>query len=102
MKHSDVLRFSQSIVSCTLPAWRNRVRRRILVIPRGASLEDQRMMKRAIELGRAAGERGEVPVGAVIYRAGVILSAASNKLAYMMRGYCIHKPLSSEGKVNTT
>ena len=78
MKHSDVLRFSQSIVSCTLPAWRNRVRRRILVIPRGASLEDQRMMKRAIELGRAAGERGEVPVGAVIYRAGVILSEASN------------------------
>ena len=78
MKHFDGLRNAQSITSCALPAWRNRVRRRILVIPRGASLEDQRMMKRAIELARTAGERGEVPVGAVIYRAGVILSEASN------------------------
>jgi tRNA(adenine34) deaminase len=49
-----------------------------LVIPCGASLEDQRMMKRAMQLARTAGERGEVPVGAVIYRAGVILSEASN------------------------
>jgi tRNA(adenine34) deaminase len=49
-----------------------------LAIPRGASLEDQRMMKRAMQLARTAGERGEVPVGAVIYRAGVILSEASN------------------------
>lgn len=36
------------------------------------------MMLRAIALARAAGARGEVPVGAVIYRAGAILAEASN------------------------
>ncbi|MSR44819.1 MAG: nucleoside deaminase [Phycisphaerales bacterium] len=35
-------------------------------------------MRRAIELARAAATHGEVPVGAVIYRAGVILGEASN------------------------
>lgn len=36
------------------------------------------MMRRALELARLAGERGEVPVGAVIYRDGAILAEASN------------------------
>ena len=31
---------------------------------------DLEMMGRALELARAAAERGEVPVGAVVYRAG--------------------------------
>ncbi len=58
--------------------WRRRVRARILALPAGTTREDQEMMARAIELAHAAGARGEVPVGAVIYRGGVILGEASN------------------------
>lgn len=36
-------------------------------------------MKEAIRLGREAGERGEVPVGAVIVQNGEIIAAASNR-----------------------
>lgn len=35
-------------------------------------------MRRALEEARAAGERGEVPVGAVLVRAGEVLAAAGN------------------------
>ncbi|MSQ90821.1 MAG: nucleoside deaminase [Phycisphaerales bacterium] len=35
-------------------------------------------MRRAIDLAQAAGSRGEVPVGAVIYRDGIVLGEASN------------------------
>lgn len=69
MIRTDVSRFAP---------WRLRVRRRLLALPQGASLEDHRMMLRAIELADAAGARGEVPVGAVIYRHGTILAEASN------------------------
>ncbi len=58
--------------------WRRRVRARILALPPGTTKEDQEMMARAIELAHEAGARGEVPVGAVIYRHGVILGEASN------------------------
>ncbi len=58
--------------------WRRRVRRRILALPLGTTREDQCMMARALTLAQEAGERGEVPVGAVIYREGVILAEASN------------------------
>ncbi len=50
----------------------------MLAVPLGATGEDQRMMRRAIELARSASDRGEVPVGAVVYRDGVILGEASN------------------------
>ncbi len=59
-------------------AWRRRVRARILALPRGTTHEDQQMMARAIELAHQAAARGEVPVGAVIYKDGVILGEASN------------------------
>ncbi|MDA1026601.1 MAG: tRNA adenosine(34) deaminase TadA [Planctomycetota bacterium] len=39
---------------------------------------DIRMMERAIELARAAGANGEVPVGAVVYRGAEILGEAAN------------------------
>ncbi|MDG2021953.1 MAG: tRNA adenosine(34) deaminase TadA [Phycisphaerales bacterium] len=39
---------------------------------------DVRMMERAIELARAAGANGEVPVGAVVYRGEEILGEAAN------------------------
>ena len=40
---------------------------------------DLRMMRRAIELGHAAAERGDIPVGAVIYRDDEILGEGSNR-----------------------
>jgi tRNA(adenine34) deaminase len=36
-------------------------------------------MERALRLARAAGRRGEIPVGAVVLRAGVVLGAAGNR-----------------------
>jgi tRNA(adenine34) deaminase len=39
---------------------------------------DLQMMKRAIELGRAAAQRGEVPIGAVVYRGTEIIAEGSN------------------------
>ena len=39
---------------------------------------DVRMMDRAIELARAAGDAGEVPIAAVVYRDGEILGEAAN------------------------
>lgn len=39
---------------------------------------DRKFMRRAIELARAAGERGEVPVGAVIVKEGKIIAEGSN------------------------
>ncbi|MDC0429260.1 tRNA adenosine(34) deaminase TadA [Phycisphaerales bacterium] len=39
---------------------------------------DVQMMERAIELARAAGANGEVPVGAVVYRGEEILGEAAN------------------------
>ncbi|MBQ7173126.1 MAG: tRNA adenosine(34) deaminase TadA [Clostridia bacterium] len=40
---------------------------------------DTTFMKRAIELAKAAGESGDVPVGALVVRNGKILSEASNE-----------------------
>lgn len=40
---------------------------------------DLRMMERALELARHAASKGEVPVGAVIYRDGTILGEAANE-----------------------
>ncbi|MBX3354653.1 MAG: tRNA adenosine(34) deaminase TadA [Phycisphaeraceae bacterium] len=42
-------------------------------------LTDLQMMERALELARIAARRGEVPVGAVLYRNGVILGEAFNE-----------------------
>lgn len=53
---------------------RSRRRRR----PRGATVEDITMMRRALALARAAAAAGEIPVGAVVYRDGVILAEAAN------------------------
>jgi tRNA(adenine34) deaminase len=39
---------------------------------------DVRMMRRAIELAEQAGARGEVPVGAVVYRGEQIIAEAAN------------------------
>ncbi len=39
---------------------------------------DLRMMERAIELARQAGENGEIPVGAVVYRGEKIIAEAAN------------------------
>jgi tRNA(adenine34) deaminase len=39
---------------------------------------DVRMMERAIELARAAGAAGEVPIAAVVYRDGEVLGEAAN------------------------
>ncbi len=41
--------------------------------------EDERFMARALELARAAGAAGEVPVGAVLVRDGEILAEGSNR-----------------------
>ena len=37
-------------------------------------------MRRALRLARAAGRRGEVPVGAVAVRDGTVIAAASNRI----------------------
>lgn len=46
----------------------------------GATERDVQMMRRALELARAAGALGEVPIGAVVYdtATGAILAEASN------------------------
>lgn len=41
--------------------------------------DDERYMRNALDLARDAARRNEVPVGAVVVRAGVILSAATNR-----------------------
>lgn len=40
--------------------------------------QDERHMRRALELARAAGEAGEVPVGAVVVRDGLVLGQGFN------------------------
>jgi tRNA(adenine34) deaminase len=40
--------------------------------------EDELWMREALELARAAGEAGEVPVGAVVVRAGEVVGRGSN------------------------
>ena len=42
------------------------------------SPDDERWMIRALELAKAAGERGEIPVGAVIVHNGEIIAEAGN------------------------
>lgn len=44
----------------------------------GAAEADERWMKEALELARAAGARGEVPVGAVVVRDGAIIGRGGN------------------------
>jgi tRNA(adenine34) deaminase len=43
------------------------------------SPQDDVWMMRALRLARHAGARGEVPIGAVVIRGGVVLGAASNR-----------------------
>ena len=43
-------------------------------------MEDERLMRAALQLARAAGGRGEVPVGALAIRDGTVLAAASNRM----------------------
>jgi tRNA(adenine34) deaminase len=43
-------------------------------------VEDERLMRAALQLARAAGARGEVPVGALAIRDGTVLAAASNRM----------------------
>ena len=40
---------------------------------------DERMMGRALELGRGAAEHGDVPIGAIVARDGEVLGAAGNE-----------------------
>ena len=40
---------------------------------------DERFVRHALRLARAASRRGEVPVGAVVVRDGVVLGSASNR-----------------------
>ena len=42
--------------------------------------DDERAMRRALSLARAAGARGEVPVGAVALLGGRVIAAASNRM----------------------
>ena len=57
---------------------RIRRRRRRAAPARGrVTATDVRMMERAIELARAAGDAGEVPIAAVVYRGDEILGEAS-------------------------
>lgn len=65
-------------IASVFASWRRRTSRRRRGLPRGATREDVDMMRRAIALAEHAATRGEVPVGAVIYRAGVVLGEASN------------------------
>jgi tRNA(adenine34) deaminase len=54
---------------------------------------DETHMRAALALARAAGETGEVPVGAVIIRDGVVVSSASN--AMRARGSTAHAELTA-------
>ena len=42
------------------------------------SAQDEFLMQQALRLARGAGSRGEVPIGAVAARAGVVVARASN------------------------
>jgi tRNA(adenine34) deaminase len=41
--------------------------------------EEERFMRRALDEAKRAGERGEVPIGAVIVQEGEVISAAGNE-----------------------
>ncbi|GAB4308456.1 MAG: tRNA adenosine(34) deaminase TadA [Myxococcota bacterium] len=43
------------------------------------SADDERFMRLAIEAAREAGERGDVPVGAVIVKGGTVLASSGNR-----------------------
>ncbi len=45
----------------------------------GVEREDERWMAEALVSAREGGEAGEVPVGAIVVREGVVLSRASNR-----------------------
>ena len=47
-------------------------------VPDGVTSVDLKMMERALSLAEDAASRGEVPVGAVVYRDDVVLAEASN------------------------
>lgn len=47
---------------------------------RASATDDQRWMRHALRLARAAGERGEVPVGAIAVVDGRRMAAASNRM----------------------
>ena len=47
-------------------------------VPDGVTSVDLKMMERALSLAEDAARRGEVPVGAVVYRDDVVLAEASN------------------------
>ncbi len=55
-----------------------RIRRRRHRLPIGITPEDRSMMVRALALAQRAAAAGEVPVGAVVYREGVVLGEAAN------------------------
>jgi tRNA(adenine34) deaminase len=46
---------------------------------RSPSVTDEGLMRAALAQARAAAEHGDVPVGAVVVRAGVVLAAAGNE-----------------------
>lgn len=56
----------------------SRIRRRRRRLPPGTTVTDLFMMRRALELARSAAAAGEIPVGAVVYRDGVVLGEAAN------------------------
>src|SRR5579884_1274223 len=50
-----------------------------MTAPEGSPLDEQHM-RHALRLARSAGRRGEVPVGAVAVRDGVVIAAAGNAM----------------------
>jgi len=57
---------------------RSRIRRRRRRLPPGTTVTDLLMMRRALDLARSAADQGEIPVGAVVYRDGLVLGEAAN------------------------
>jgi len=51
----------------------------ILSVPMNGSSNDLEFMKSALDEARAAGSRGEIPIGAVVVLDGVIVSRAGNR-----------------------
>ena len=51
----------------------------ILIAPMNGSSNDLEFMKSALDEARAAGSRGEIPIGAVVVLDGVIVSRAGNR-----------------------
>jgi tRNA(adenine34) deaminase len=49
------------------------------MMPGAFGPEDERLMALALERARAAGDHGDVPIGAVVGREGEVLAAASNE-----------------------